>query len=204
MYSAIKLNYDSLEPFISDDTLMEHYNIYLNYVKKLNDLLSTTNEIYSKAYLIQHIDVLPLTIRGEVLYYLSGVINHELYFFGLSNDTKNYDNRLVDDIIATYGSLDNFKGEFKKQGLNIKGSGYTFLVLDDNKKLRILNTSNQDNPYYYGYIPVMAMDVWEHAYYLDYYSKRSEYIDKYFEKLDYTKLSINYENILKNQEYFLI
>lgn len=198
MYSAIKLNYDSLEPFISDITLREHYNIYLKYISKLNELLSTTSTIYSKSYLIQHIDVLPLTIRGEVLYYLSGVINHELYFFGLSNDNKNNNNRLVDDIVATYGSLEDFKSEFKKQGLNIKGSGYTFLVIDDNKKLRIINTSNQDNPYYYGYIPIMAMDVWEHAYYLDYYSNRSDYIDKYFDKVDYARLSINYENILKS------
>ena len=198
MYSSVAINYSSLEPFISDETLREHYNIYLKYLKKLNELLGTTDNIYSKAYLIQHIDVLPLTIRGEVLYYLSGVVNHELYFFGMSNDNNtNVSNRLVSDIVANFGSIDNFKSEFKKQGLNIKGSGYNFLVLDDNKKLRILNTSNQDNPYYYGYIPVMAMDVWEHAYYLDYYKDRGSYIDKYFEKLDYKKLSINYENILK-------
>ena len=198
MYSSVKLTYSSLEPFISDDTLNHHYEIYLKYLKKLNELLSTTNNIYSKAYLIQHIDVLPLTIRGEVLYNLSGVVNHELYFFGMSNDNNaNVSNRLVSDIIANFGSMNNFKEEFKKQALNVKGSGYTFLVLDNNKKFRIINTSNQDNPYYYGYIPVMALDVWEHAYYLDYYSIREEYINMFFEKLDFVKLNINYENILK-------
>ena len=199
MYSSIKLNYSTLEPFISNTTLEKHYNIYLDYLKKLNELLSTTNTVYSKDYLIKHIDVLPLSIRGEVLYYLSGVVNHELYFFGLSNESnKNMSNKLLDDIIASYGSLNNFKNEFKRLALNIKGSGYTFLVIDKNKKFKIINTSNEDNPFYYEYTPIIALDIWEHAYYLDYYYSRSDYIDKYFDKLDYTKLSVNYENILKN------
>lgn len=198
MYSSIKLNFSTLEPFISNTTLEEHYKIYLKYLKTLNDLLKTTNNIYPKDYLIRHIDILPLDIRGEVLYNLSGVINHELYFFGLSNDSNNnVDNRLVSDIIASFGSLNNFKDEFKKQALNIKGSGYTFLVMDEDNKLRIINTSNQDNPYYYGYTPIMNLDIWEHAYYLDYYSNREEYIDKFFEKIDFVKLNVNYENILK-------
>ena len=199
MYSSVKLNYSSLEPFMSDDNLNHHYEIYLKYLTKLNELLSTTNNIYSKAYLVQHIDVLPLSIRGEVLYNLSGVINHELYFFGLSNDNNQTANsKLLDDIVANFGSFANFKNEFKEQAMNIKGSGYTFLVMDKDKKFRILNTSNQDNPYYYGYIPLVNIDIWEHAYYLDYYSNRSEYIDKFFDKLDLKKLSINYENILKS------
>lgn len=199
MYSSISLNYSSLEPFISDNTLKHHYDIYLNYIKKLNELLSGVNTIYSKAYLIQHIDVLPLSIRGEVLYYLSGVINHELYFFGLSNDNNgSVNSKLYNDIVTNFGSFENFKIQFKERALNIKGSGYTFLVMDKDKKLRIINTSNQDNPYYYGYIPVMALDIWEHAYYLDYYSNREDYVNKFFDKLDLKKLSINYENILKS------
>lgn len=198
MYSSIKLNYSSLEPFISDNTLREHYNIYLKYLKTLNEMLSTINNIYSKDYLIKHIDVLPLSIRGEVLYYLSAVINHELYFFGLSNESNNnVNNKLVSDIVTNFGSLDNFKNEFRKQALNIKGSGYTFLVMDENNKLRLINTSNQDNPYYYGYTPIMNLDIWEHAYYLDYYSNREDYINKFFEKIDFVKLNVNYENILK-------
>ena len=199
MYTSISLNYSSLEPFISKKNLEEHYKIYLKYLNKLNELLTTTSTIYSKAYLVQHIDVLPLSIRGEVLYNLSGVINHELYFFGLSNDNnQNANTRLMDDIIKNFGSYENFKEEFTKQALNLKGSGYTFLVMDNNKKFRILNTSNQDNPYYYGYVPIMALDIWEHAYYLDYYSNRIDYINNFFDKIDYQKLSINYENILKN------
>lgn len=198
MYSSISLNYSNLEPFISEVTLNKHYNIYLSYLKKLNELLSTTNEIYSKSYLIQHIDVLPLSIRGEVLYNLSGVVNHEMYFFGLSNDKIDTNNKLYDDIVLNFGSFDNFKNEFIKQAMNIKGSGYTFLVMDKDRKFRVLNTSNQDNPYYYGYIPILNIDIWEHAYYLDYYNNRLEYISRFFDKLDLKKLSINYENILKS------
>ena len=108
MYSSINLSYSNLEPFISKDTLEKHYSIYLNYLKKLNELLSNINEIYSKSYLIQHIDVLPLSIRGEVLYNLSGVINHEMYFFGLSNDNNITNNRLYNDIITNYLKLYTF------------------------------------------------------------------------------------------------
>ena len=198
MYSSIGLSYSSLEPFISDETLKNHYDIYLKYIRKVNELLSGIDTIYSKDYLIQHIDVLPLSIRGEVLYNLSGVINHELYFFGLSNDnTNNINNKLYDDIVSNFGSYENFKNQFTERALNIKGSGYTFLVMDKDKKFRIINTSNQDNPYYYGYIPIMALDVWEHAYYIDYYSNRVDYVNKFFDKLDLKKLSVNYENILR-------
>lgn len=198
MYSSISLSYSSLEPFLSDKTLKKHYDIYLKYVKKLNELLNGVDNVYSKDYLLQHIDVLPLSIRGEVLYNLSGVVNHELYFFGLSNENNITNNKLYDDIVSNFGSFEKFKINFRERALNIKGSGYTFLVIDKDKKFRIINTSNQDNPYYYGYIPIINLDVWEHAYYIDYYSNRENYIDNFFNKLDLKKLSINYENILNN------
>ena len=69
---------------------------------------------------------------------------------------------------------------FKKSATNLKGSGYTFLVLDKNGKLRIINMSNQDTPYYYGFIPIMTIDVWEHAYYLDYQNDRKNYLKNLF------------------------
>ena len=70
----------------------------------------------------------------------------------------------------------------------LKGSGYTFLVLDRNNKLRIINTSNQDTPYYYGFIPIMTIDVWEHAYYLKYYNKRKDYLEEIFNIIDWDKV----------------
>ena len=72
--------------------------------------------------------------------------------------------------------------------LQVKGSGYTFLVIDKNNNLRIINTSNQDTPYYYGFTPIMAIDVWEHSYYLKYNNKRKDYLEDIFNIIDYTKV----------------
>ena len=156
-------------------------------------------------------EIVKIDENGTIIPQSSGEtkIHIESYYDGYIKDvpitieyiphyTIHFDSNDFDDLFKYKYISDNFKNEFKKQALNIKGSGYTFLVIDNNKKLRVINTSNQDNPYYYGYVPVMALDVWEHAYYLDYYSNREEYIDKFLEIVDFVKLNINYENILKS------
>ena len=79
-----------------------------------------------------------------------------------------------------FTSYDNFKKEFIDMALQVKGSGYTFL--------RIINTSNQDTPYYYGFTPIMTIDVWEHSYYLKYNNKRKDYLEDIFNIIDYTKV----------------
>ena len=78
--------------------------------------------------------------------------------------------------------------------MNLQGSGYTFLVLDDKNNLKIINTSNQDTPYYYGYIPILTIDMWEHSYYLKYQNKKDEYIDAWFNLIDFIKINRIYEN----------
>ena len=80
------------------------------------------------------------------------------------------------------------KKEFIDMALQVKGSGYTFLVIDKNNNLRIINTSNQDTPYYYGFTPIMTIDVWEHSYYLKYNNKRKDYLEDIFNIIDYTKV----------------
>ena len=81
--------------------------------------------------------------------------------------------------------------------LEVKGSGYTFLVLDKNNKLRIINTSNQDTPYYYGFTPIMTIDVWEHSYYLKYTYDRKKYLDSIFNVIDFDKVYKLYLNSIK-------
>ena len=100
------------------------------------------------------------------------------------------------EINKVYGSYDNFKKEFKKSALNLEGSGYTFLVLDNNK-LKIINTSNQDSPYYYGFIPILVLDLWEHSYYLKYKNRKDEYIDAWFNLIDFKKTNKLYVNSIK-------
>lgn len=197
-YEKIKLDYTSLEPVIDDRTLDLHYNIhYRNYTDKLNKLLRESNYSYkyTPAFLAQNINIIPLNYRGEILFNLGGYLNHTLYFYNLTNKKKDVPSKLLDEINKYFGSFSEFENEFISMAKELKGSGYTFLVLDKNNKLRIINMSNQDTPYYYGFIPIMTIDVWEHAYYLKYTYDRSKYLNSIFDIIDFDKV---YELYLNN------
>ena len=199
-YKRITLDYKSLEPYIDDRTLDLHYNIhYRNYTDKLNKYLKDINYNYkySAEYLAKNIDILPMENRDEILFNLGGYLNHSLYFYNLTDKKKEIPKELLDEINKYFGSFSLFKEEFIDMALEVKGSGYTFLVLDKNNKLRIINTSNQDMPYYYGFTPIMTIDVWEHSYYLKYTYDRKKYLDSIFNVIDFDKVYKLYLNSIK-------
>ena len=199
-YERIKLSYNSLEPVIDDKTLNLHYNIhYRKYTDELNKLLKENNYNYEHTpeYLAKHIDIIPIKERNEILYNLGGYLNHTLYFYNLTNKKTEIPIPLLDEINKYFGSFSEFKQEFISMAKELKGSGYTFLVLDKNNKLRIINMSNQDTPYYYGFIPIMTIDVWEHSYYLKYTYNREEYLNNIFNIIDFAKVYQIYLNSIK-------
>lgn len=207
MYKKVSLpySYDALDPVLNSDTIDTHYNKhYLGYLEKLNKFLDSVNYDYrySKEDLVKHIDEIPLNVRDDVLYNLGGVINHELYFYSMGDKNINIPiGSIRNKIINQYGSFDAFKNEFIKMANYVVGSGYTFLVVNKNGDLEIINTSNQETPYLYGLIPIMALDLWEHAYYLVYKNRRGEYIENFFKIIDFNTINKNYENALsKNKE----
>lgn len=190
-YKRITLDYKSLEPYIDDRTLDLHYNAHhRNYTDKLNKYLNDINYDYkdSPEYLAKHIDILPMENRDEILFNLGGYLNHSLYFYNLTNKKKDIPIELLNLINKYFGSFSLFKEEFIDMAMEVKGSGYTFLVMDKNNKLRIINTSNQDTPYYYGFTPIMTIDVWEHAYYLKYTYLRKKYLENIFDIIDFDKV----------------
>lgn len=190
-YKRITLDYKSLEPYIDDRTLDLHYNAhYRNYTDKLNKYLNDINYDYkdSPEYLAKHINILPMENRDEILFNLGGYLNHSLYFYNLTNKKKDIPIELLNLINKYFGSFSLFKEEFIDMAMEVKGSGYTFLVMDKNNKLRIINTSNQDTPYYYGFTPIMTIDVWEHAYYLKYTYLRKKYLENVFDIIDFDKV----------------
>ena len=201
MYQALKLDYpfSSLYPYLNYEVINVHYsNIYLNYVIILNKLLKINkyHYNYSLKELVFNIDIFPLDIRGEILYYLGAVLNHNLYFYNISNKKNILPiGRIKEDIDKYFGNYDKFKDEFIKKANNLKGSGYTFLVHDGNK-LAIINTSNEDTPYSYNFIPIICLDLWEHAYYLEYLNNREAYINNFFNIIDFNKINIYYENVI--------
>ena len=190
-YKKITLDYKSLDPYIDDRTLDLHYNAhYRNYTDKLNKYWNEINYDYkdSPIYLAKHIDILPMENRDEILFNLGGYLNHSLYFYNLTNKKKDIPIELLNLINKYFGSFSLFKEEFIDMAMEVKGSGYTFLVMDKNNKLRIINTSNQDTPYYYGFTPIMTIDVWEHAYYLKYTYLRKKYLENIFDIIDFDKV----------------
>lgn len=199
-YERIKLDYTSLDPIIDNRTLDLHYNVhYRNYTDKMNKLLKESNYSYkyTPEFLAQNINIIPLNYRSEILFNLGGYLNHTLYFYNLTDKKKNVPAKLLDEINKYFGSFSEFENEFINMAKELKGSGYTFLVLDKNGKLRVINMSNQDTPYYYGFIPIMTIDVWEHAYYLKYTYDRSKYLDNIFDIIDFEKVYKLYEENIK-------
>lgn len=189
MYIQEKLPYefDSLEPYIDTHTLGLHYNKHQkNYLNKLNELLKKNNYNYkySLEELSKHIQEFNEIDREDILFNLGGVINHNIYFRSMSFKREEPNAFLKVMLMNQYGSYDKWKEEFKKKALSLKGSGYTFLVLN-NDKLDIINFSNQDNPYTYNLIPLIALDMWEHAYYINYENKKDIYIDNFLEIVDF-------------------
>lgn len=203
MYKKIDLDYSSLEPYIDNETLNIHYNKhYLKYLDNLNKLLDSVDYDYkySLKELVKNINIIPEDIRGEVLYNAGGVLNHELYFSTLNTrGKKEVSGNFKEAIDKKYGSFNNFMMEFMKLANKLKGSGFTYLVLNNNE-LDIINLSNQETPYIYDMIPLIALDMWEHAYYLKYQNNKEQYIKNFFSIIDFNKIEDIYDKeIQKNK-----
>lgn len=182
------MNYDSLSPYISQRTLLIHYEKhYLNYLNNLKKLTSD-----DPVFAIKNINKYNIKDRAEIIYNAGGVLNHELYFISMNKNNSMPSFKLLEAINKKYGSYDNFKKEFIKIASKLVGSGYTFLVINNNG-IDIINLPNQDSPYMYNMIPLLALDLWEHSYYLDYQNKRNEYINNFFQIVDFNFASNLYE-----------
>ena len=199
MYPIIALPYayDALKPYVSEETLHFHHDKhYESYIKNLNGILEKVGYKgkVNKEELITNIDMFPLKDRDKILYNAGASLNHELYFQNMSGQ-KNTQPKgpLLEAIIRDFGSFENFKKEFINQANLLVGSGYTFLVINRDKKLEIINMSNQETPYLYQLIPIMTIDLWEHAYYLDYQNRRGDYINNFFEIVDFVEIGKQYE-----------
>jgi len=188
----LKYTYDALIPYISPRTLMIHYNKhYLKYKENLNKL---TND--NPLDVVKNINKYEISKRGDLLFNAGGVLNHELYFNSMNPKHTMPSGKLKIAIDEKYGNYDNFKTEFIKTSNKMVGSGYTFLVINKNG-LDIINLSNQETPYSYDMTPLLTIDLWEHAYYLDYQNERTKYINNFFQVIDFDEANKLYEENTK-------
>ncbi|WP_426401744.1 superoxide dismutase [Mammaliicoccus lentus] len=186
--------YDALEPHIDKETMEIHHTKHHNtYVTKLNDAVKGTDlESESIEDIIKNLNSVPDDIRTAVQNNGGGHYNHSLFWEMLTPNASEPSGEVVDAISSTFGSLDKFKEEFAAAAAGRFGSGWAWLVVD-NGELSIVSTPNQDNPLSEGKIPVLGLDVWEHAYYLKYQNKRPDYISAFWNVVNWDKVNELYQ-----------
>ncbi len=180
-------SYDALEPYIDAKTMKIHYTKHhKSYVDKLNKTLEKYPALAEKnlADLLKNLEILEVEEldRISIKNNGGGHFNHTL-FWELMNPEKKIDNSLAEDIKKTFGSIDEFKKQFEEAATSRFGSGWAWLAKKPNGKLKIYSTPNQDSPIIIGDTPIIALDVWEHAYYLKYQNRRPEYINAWWKVL---------------------
>lgn len=175
--------YDALEPHFDKETMTIHHTKHHNtYVTNLNNALAGNEDLLSKTVeeLVANLDAVPESIRTAVRNNGGGHANHSLFWQLLSpNGGGQPTGELADAITAKFGSYENFKDEFTKAATGRFGSGWAWLVVN-NGQIEITSTANQDSPLSEGKTPVLALDVWEHAYYLKYQNRRPDYISAFW------------------------
>jgi Fe-Mn family superoxide dismutase len=175
--------YDALEPTIDEQTMHLHHDKHHQaYVDKANAALEGTEWADKDVEeVLQNLDALPEDKRTAVRNNGGGHYNHSLFWEMMSPDGGgDPSGDLAAAIDSAFGSLDSFKDEFKAAGANRFGSGWAWLVKDSAGSLAVTSTANQDSPISAGQTPLLGVDVWEHAYYLKYQNKRPEYLDAFW------------------------
>jgi Fe-Mn family superoxide dismutase len=172
---------DALTPFMSAETLMFHHGKHhAGYVRKLNDLLKTTPY---EADSLRDIVIAAHTLDDQAVFNNAAqALNHEIFWDSLSANGQQPEGPLASAIDRDFGGLQNFKDEFRRTALNLFGSGWVWLVADEGR-LRIVDTRNAGTPVVDGLEPLLTLDVWEHAYYLDVQNDRASYVDAFLGNL---------------------
>jgi superoxide dismutase, Fe-Mn family len=175
-------DYDALSPLISSDTLKFHHDKHhAGYVTNLNKLIEGT-ELANKSLEDIILATANDSAKTGIFNNAAQVWNHTFYWNGLKKGAGTPSGELAEKINASFGSLDEFKKQFKEAGATQFGSGYAWLVLQ-NGELKVVKTPNAANPITNGQTPLLTADVWEHAYYLDYQNRRPDYLETFLNEL---------------------
>jgi len=194
LFTLIALPYapEALEPVISRETIEYHYGKHLQtYVDNLNKLVSGTE------FESMPLEQIVANAQGGIFNNAGQVLNHNLYFTQfapvkeLTNEGMN-ELAIVKAIVRDFGSFDAFKAEFEQKGVSLFGSGWVWLAADKDGKLVITQESNAGNPVTKGLKPLMTMDVWEHAYYIDYRNRRAAHLQALWQIINWEEIEKRY------------
>jgi len=194
-------SYDALEPYIDAKTMeIHHTKHHAGYVNKLNAAIEKYPELekYSLEELLRNLESIPEDIRTAVRNNGGGHFNHSLFWEIMKkNGGGEPKEELLEAIKRDFGDFGSFKEKFANTAKTHFGSGWAWLSLSRFGKLYVFSTPNQDNPLMLGFIPILGLDVWEHAYYLKYQNRRAEYVDNWFNVINWDKVLENYKRALE-------
>ena len=190
-------DYSALEPHIDTQTMQLHHDKHHQaYVTNLNNALQGLSQFdgVSIEDLMRRINEVPENVRTAVRNNGGGHVNHSMFWQIMKpNGGGEPTGALAEAIAATFGSFDQFKATFKDNGVKRFGSGWTWLVVNQSGQLQALSTANQDSPFMEGMYPVMGNDVWEHAYYLKYQNRRPDYLDAWWNVVNWDEVARRYQ-----------
>ena len=191
MFTLIQLPYaqDALEPVISRQTLEFHHGKHLQtYVDNLNKLIIGTE------YENMSLEEIVCKSQGGIFNNAGQILNHNMYFTQFIGMQTTPQGTLLDALNRDFGSFDNFKAEFEKAGTTLFGSGWVWLSADKDGRLVITQEPNAQNPITKGLRPLLTMDVWEHAYYLDYQNRRAAHLQALWQIINWQEIERRYTN----------
>lgn len=190
--------YNALEPYIDEETMHYHHDKHhQTYVNNLNGAVEKHPELFSKSAeeLITDLTAIPEDIRGAVRNNGGGHANHSLFWQIMGPDGGHLNGPVQEAVRKTFGSEEDFKKLFAQAAATRFGSGWAWLVVH-NKELEIMSTANQDSPLSEGKTPILALDVWEHAYYLKYKNARVDYISAFWNVVNWDVVNELYKKAL--------
>ena len=186
---------NALEPAIDTRTMAIHHDRHhAAYVANLNNALEGYPELQDKSALslIISLDDVPEEIRTAVRNNGGGHVNHSMFWESMSSKGGGTPTgALAEAIDAQFGSFPEFQATFKAAAMSRFGSGWAWLALDPDGNLEVISTANQDNPAMTGHVPLLGLDVWEHAYYLNYQNRRGDYIDAWWAVVNWSYVAGN-------------
>ncbi|MEL6438399.1 MAG: superoxide dismutase [Cyanobacteria bacterium J06621_8] len=185
-------DYDALSTYIDQETMTVHHDKHhAGYVKNLNAAIADYPNLSGKSVeeLLLDLDSLPSEIKSTVRNNGGGHANHTMFWSIMTPDSSAPSGELAEAITETFGDLDTFKDAFNTAGKKQFGSGWAWLVMNSTGALEVISTPNQDSPFLQGKYPIMGNDVWEHAYYLKYQNKRGDYLDAWWNVINWDEVN---------------
>ena len=187
-------SYDALEPYMDAETLHYHHDKHLKtYIDNLNKILKDYPQYHDWTLedILKNLDEFPEDIRQTVMNNAGGVYNHQMFFEGMHAPVN--ENPMQKLLADAFGSYEKFVESMMDHAMSQFGSGYAWLVCGNGGGLSVVKTPNQDCPITQGQWPLLCIDVWEHAYYLDYQNRRADYVDAWFNLIKWDFVQNRYD-----------